>query len=215
MITASTWGAVFSSAWDRALKRNGFETGSEGTIAPRVTNAEAVQMIRAWRIAVGGARFPLWYQFAAVAYGWDPPDNDTLDAQDPDAWYPTDVNVALWVELHRVSLASDDIAPVRLDVDDLGGYTDPGFMLSIRDALAGDGASAQFKIPLPACKDPKTGKPVGRPHRDPKTGKWRCDPVTIDDPITYIGKSFASTLLILGLVWFLASDNKPRRRRRT
>jgi hypothetical protein len=212
-VTASQWISVFESTWNRAQRARGLDTNDEGTIAPRLTNAEAVALVRAWKSAATAARFPLWYQFAAAAYGWDPPDNDTFNTSAKQAarLYETEINVQLWLALHRLALDLDDTAePPRLDFDG-ALFDDVMVVASVRARLQEDGAEAAFKIPIPACRDKKTGR-MRFPRRGDKPGD--CDVVLIDDPITYIGKNLGAAALILGLVWLLAQDNKPRRQRR-
>lgn len=214
-MTASTWASVLDAVRKRATDAHG-ALSIPGAL-PKLTNAEALQLVRAWTLARSRARFPLWYQFAAVAYGWDPA-HDTLDTSSAQGSrpYPSDATSELWAAMVQLAAEadSDNTSPTAsLYFDD--AWSDPTLAADVRNALRGDGADAAFKIPLPACKDPKTGKPVGKPQRDPKTGKWRCEPVAVDDPITHAGKHvFAIAAVILSL-WWLVDDRKPRRRRRT
>jgi len=245
LITGSTWDTVFDAVWDRALKQDGASKNhrtADGTIAPRLTNGEVITLVMAWLAATSKARFPLWYQYAAAAYGWSP-DNDVLDttARQRDAWYPDELLVELWSTLMGLTSTLDEerVSSPRLDMD--GTFDDPVFQGEVRAALLQDGADAIIaaKVPLPACKG-KDGKPtkpravcpVGSELRtgpggvpvcvDTATGKrtapkWECDPVTIDDPITGIGKMlgqpFIQGLLILGAIW-VALEPQPRRYRR-
>ncbi len=217
VITATKWVSVYDSAWQAAMKA-GTVIGESSAVVPKLTNADAVRLIRGWSDEASRTLFPLWYQFAAVAYGWDPA-NDTTNALDASAargteLYPVEATVMLWTELHRIAelLDNDRKETPRLYTD--GTFADPFYADEVRTALAGDGATVQFKIPLPACKDPKTGKPVGRPHKG-KDGKWTCDPVLIDDPITALMKSLMPLALVVGAVWLLTrKSNQPRRRRR-
>ena len=200
VVTASTWSAVVASLWKRAQDARGLDTVEDGT-APTLSNADAVAIVIAWREAASSSRFPLWYQFAAVAYGWDPPENDTFNPSQGAELYPSDVNIELWREMNRQA--------TEMDADGHAGnprvafngdaFDDVNTVAFVRAALLSDGAEAAFKIPIPACKDPKTGK-------------WECVPVTIDDPITAGGKKLLPLALILGAVWF--ATRKPRRRRR-
>lgn len=211
-LAASTWGAVLDAARKRASDAHGVGDDDE----PQLTNAEALQLVRAWTLAHTRAAFPLWYQFAAVAYGWDP-ESDALDTSTKQAAAMYADPGELWAQLAQLATDGDntevDQTYPSLYFDDV--WTDPTFAGDVRKALRDDGADAQFKIPLPACKDPKTGKPVGKPRKDPKTGKWRCDPVVVDDPITHAGKHVLAIAAAIGLLWLVMSDDKPRRRRRT
>jgi hypothetical protein len=211
-LTASTWESVIAQASQRAANRRGYVAGAK---VARLSNAEALQLVRAASISLGRARMPLWYQFAAVAFGWDPA-TDTLDtsAAQGAKLYPPDATVELWSALGdaaEAAQADPDAARPSLYFDD--AWTDPLYAADVRVALQGDGATAAFKIPLPACKDPKTGKPTGKPYKDPKTGKWRCDPVVVDDPVTFAGKQFGTVALLLLGAW-LVFGKKPRRRNR-
>lgn len=201
-----------------------------GTKAPRLTNVEAVKLIRAYRAAVVGTStmFQLWAQYAAIAYGWDPPSTDALDASplQADASYVPDVCVALWMELHRITLDLDrsgSIATLELD----GGFADAEWLADLRSVLRADGADAQFKIPMPFCRDKRTGRSrVPRPPcdtRDPLTGKpWGkcdepgdCEAVMVDDPVTALVKSLWPLALVVGALWLLSQPSEqPRRIRR-
>lgn len=184
---------------------------------PKLTSREAVQLVRAFSSARGRASFPLWYQFAAVAFAWNP-STDTLDTSTARGakQYPAEATAELWRALHTLADEADaeqghGAPSLYFDVDPWG---DPLFAGDVRRALQGDGADAQFKIPLPACKDPKTGKPIGKPTRDPVTGKWKCEPVAVDDPVTHAGNQVV-TLVLLGLAAWALFGNPPRRRRRS
>lgn len=216
VITGSTWPNVMAALWERASR--GMVTDDEGGQAPRWTNREALAVVMALR-KLAGAGFPLWYQFAAVAYGWSP-DNDQLTARggQADQWYPPEIAVLLNGEIERIT-GELEAAPVRrepqLDLEDL--FDDKTVIAAITGALKQDGADAAFKIPLPACKDPVTGRPA-KPVKDPRTGKWTCPGggYTVDDPITAIIKSLSKVAipvaLIYGVAWVLS--HKPRRSRR-
>lgn len=215
-ITGSTWLNVMSSLWERSVR--GMVTDDEGVPAPRWTNREALAVVMALR-KLARAAFPLWYQFAAVAYGWSP-ENDELTARggQADIAYPPEISVLLNHEIARIAKeleAANTQAKPQLDLDDV--FDDKSVIAAVRGALRQDGAEAAFKIPLPACKDPVTGKPT-RPVKDPQTGKWTCPggAVMIDDPITAIIKALSKVAipaaLILGAAWVLS--HKPRRSRR-
>lgn len=213
-LAASTWETVVQQAQDAASRRRGY-VATDVARVPKLSNSEALQLIRAMTLAIGRPQFPLWYQFAAVAYGWDPT-SDQLDTTSAhgDQLYPPDASVELWQAVKDAGAAADSSAshPVpSLYFDDV--WADPLYAADVRRALQEDGADAAFKIPLPACKDPKTGKPTGRPSKGPD-GKWRCDPVAVDDPVTFAGKQFG-TILVLALGAWLLFGKKPRRSRRS
>lgn len=214
LVTASTWATALDSLWERQKSARGLDNTPDG--APHLTNAEAVALIRAWRGAVwnmaGASTFPLWYQFAAVAYGWNPPDADTFDVNGGDNPYPAEINTLLWAALRDVADAMDSTdSPPRLEFDNTR-FDDVDTVAGVRQQLQQDGAQAAFKIPLPACRDKKTGK-LRFPRPNDKPGD--CEVATVDDPITYIGKNFGAVLLIVGAIWLLAKKDKPRRQRRT
>lgn len=231
---------MFSGLWDFVLKRRSHKT-REGTLAPRMTNGEVITVVMAWMPPTAGIRataFPLWDQFAAAAYGWNPA-TGKLDtsAKNRDDWYPDALLVALWSQLmgaadeldtadRRYRLDDPHRGKPRLDFD--GRWDDIVFQETVKMTANQDGtitdtqsAHAAFKIPLPACKGPD-GKP-----RLPKCKRvmkrwpylceeWeKCDPVVVDDPITKIGNDLsglAGLALLVGAFWLLF-DNKPRRRR--
>lgn len=213
-ITGTTWPNVMSALWERSSR--GVVTDDDGVKVPRWTNREALAVVMSLHKIARGA-FPLWYQFAAVAYGWSP-DNDQLTARggQADRWYPAEISTMLNGELVRLTRELEASRPgePRLDLDDV--FSDKAVIAAVTGALRQDGADAAFKIPLPACKDPVTGKPA-RPVKDPKTGKWTCPggPILIDDPITAIVKALAPIAiplaLILGAGW-LAGNQRRRRR---
>lgn len=209
-LAASTWDALVLQVRERASARRGYVAGAK---VPKLTNAEALQLVRAVSTAVSRARFPLWYQFAAVAFGWDPA-VDVLDtsAAQGERMYPPAALVELWAAVDGAANSANDDGPSpSLYFDDSWG--DALYAADVRRALRDDGASAAFRIPLPACTDPVTGKPVGKPHRGPD-GKWRCDPVSVDDPVTFAGKQFGTVALLILGAWLLLGD-KPRRKRRS
>ena len=214
-ITGSTWPNVMAALWERSSR--GLVSDDEGTQAPSWTNREALAVVMSLR-KLAGRDFPLWYQFAAVAYGWSP-DTDQLTARggQADRMYPPEISVMLSGEIARITnaLEGEQRGDPRLDLEDL--FDDKDVIAAVTGALKQDGADAAFKIPLPACKDPVTGRPA-KPVKDPRTGKWTCPGggYTIDDPITAIVKSLSKVAipvaLIYGVAWVLS--HKPRRSRR-
>lgn len=233
--------------WERAVAAHGTVTAQAGwtgkpseappgmliagTPAPRITNAEAIQLIRAYLAAADSAsvKFALWYAYAAIAYGWDPPTDTALDAtaSRADSSYVPDVCVALWMELHRITQLLDGTGEdARLDLDSVADFADASWLEQLKAQLDSDGVDATFKIPTPFCRDAKTGKQrIPYPScdtKDPITGKpWRkcdkpgdCELVTVDDPITAAVKSLMPLALVVGAIWLLTRDTKPRRARR-
>lgn len=217
LITGSTWQNTVAAL----LRGQGDSRGLEvdgGDTAPAMTNREALAIVSAMRApAQRVTGFPLWYQFAALAYGWSP-DVGELDgrSEQADTDYPVYAGAMLSNELSRIAGELDAIgAPdARIDLPDV--WAQPALMAEIGAALQDDGAQVSFKIPLPACKDPVTGKPA-KPVRNPKTGRWECPGgfIEIDDPITAIMKSLTKVVIPVAAIYvayevFL----KPRRRRR-
>lgn len=213
VITGSTWENVWSYFW--LLPARGFADDSDGVRSPVWTNREAAAIVASLReVAARVGGFPLWYQFAAAAFGWDP-DTDKLDRSKAqgDRWYPQDAATQLAAEIKRIAgRMSDDRqqprAEARLTLDD-AMFDDAGFAAEVASSLSQDGAKAEFKIPLPACKDPKTGKP--RFPAPDKDGKWKCDPVIVDDPITAVGKDLLPVALVLFAIWAYGQTRGKRR----
>jgi hypothetical protein len=243
VIEAATWGALVDKLRGFATAANGTEM-VPGLVqpVPRLRNRDAAVLVQSWNEiawSVPYAEAPpslfgwpsLWAQYQALAYGWDP-DDGTLDISPThgDEWYPDDVAADLWGAL-RLMAEDGDTRGLQAMVSAPDGRTylpDPGAPriemapVDITDEIAhtslvhylDEDMGAKWKIPLPACKGPD-GKP-GWPRRD-KSGKWTCEPVTVDDPVTHVKNkalSFATLALIVGALWLL-SDDGPRRKRRT
>jgi hypothetical protein len=214
-ITASSWGTIWTTTFQAALRKRGRGTAPDGsTMVPRLTNGEVITLVMAWMEAATPTRFPLWYQFAALAYGWTP-DNDRIDtsAKRRDALYPTDIGHELWMTTNNLSdtLQAETPANPRLDMD--GRFDDVVFQGQVRAALMSDGAQAKWVIGFAGCKDPKTGKP-GLPKKNPKTGKWECNPVVIQDPITRPARNILALLLYLGAAYVILVGDKAEKARR-
>ena len=222
-MTASSWHTLFAALHDFVAKRR------NGT---RLTNGEVITVVMAWMPPTAGIRaqaFPLWDQYAAAAYGWDPT-TDKLDTatKNRDALYPVALNAALWTQMQAAAdeLDSSTRPSPRLDFD--GQWSDVVFqntvkMLAKQDGVITDTQSAHvaFKIPIPACKGPD-GKPqLPRCKRVMKRWpylceEWeKCSPVVVDDPITKIGNDIGTLgkLALLVGAFYLLFDNKPKRRR--
>lgn len=217
-IEARTWAGLHSGLWKNPPR--GMVARDDMTIAPAWTCREAIAVIQAMRAAAGAAAFPFWYQFAALGYGWDPA-RDVLHGsrRQADSYYPADAAVLLHLELQRVTSDLDDAqgaARPRIDLEPTT-FDDEKFRDEVAIALRHDGALAYWSgvpnssmgddpeikmpVPLPACKDPNTGKPV-MPKLNPKTGKFECPGgvVVIDDPITAIVKSLAVVVVPVAII---------------
>jgi hypothetical protein len=226
------WETVQKHTEEVARKRYGSRKASDGVDTANISNGDAVTLVRAWTQQAGTGGFPLWYQFAAAAYGWEPKQGDALDttAKRRDAMLDIDIGRELWAATKLMARDLDDAKiTARLELDE-GAFDDPVIQGQVKAALRGDGAMrAQFKIPV-GCKD-KNGKVsgpklkcregfelenvTGTPFfvcRNKKTGeveepKWECDPVTVDDPITGVkkklGREFLEVALILGFIYLV------------
>ena len=139
----------------------------------------------------------LWYQYAAVAYGWDPETNE-LRANAIQAAMPFDEDLS--AELLELFEKRRGAIMVK------GQYAEPSpntffneaFQHDVLMALADDGVSASFKLPLPACKAPggKARPPVRR------NGKWECEPIYADlNPLPNIPWGI---VLVLGIGYLIS-----------
>jgi hypothetical protein len=177
-----------------------------------LSNGEAVALIRGFTDAAGKQRFPLWQQFAAVAYGWDGGESVDLDASESQgaALYLDEVDVMLWLTLRKLAEDLDgDQTRGRIGLDAVFG--DVMYMAEVKAALVEDGAEAQLKIPVPVCKDKKTGR-LRFPR--PKRGGGRdedCEPVILD-PVGDAKRSVREFLILGALAWLVF--RKKRRSRR-
>lgn len=192
VVTASAWSTVVQQVW--------------AATAGKPTNAEAVAILMGLLAELGSARVPLWYQYAAAAYDWAP--GRDLDVTQAQSTRPYPLASELWSWLRDVAARADTerVPTPRLDLD--ATWRDLVTQGTVKRALDED-AGAQWKIPLPACKDPKTGKPRF-PVIGPD-GKLTCDVVTVDDPITVVKSSALDVLLWLGvgyLGWKLLSNER-------
>ena len=136
LITASTWETAWASCHEAAAKANGSATGT-----PSLTNGDAIQLVMGW------PKFPLWAQYAAVAYGWSPKVGimDITQAQQAKS-YPSQIGKELWQALR--SLASDlDAHPgasPRLDL--ARTFDDVAVQGEVAAQLKQDGAAVTFRI---------------------------------------------------------------------
>lgn len=220
-------------------KTRGFENADDGTIVPILTNGDAVTLIRAWSDAATRPRFPLGYQFAAVAYGWNGAKRDTLTitARQRDALYPTEIGKELWLAMMRLANDLDDEAVTNPKLTpDAASWSDPIWLAGLRTELQQDGAEAAFKIPTGMCRDKQTGRSrVPRPKCDaqgrgpinpidPTGPRLPCDKpgdctsIDIDDPITGIRKAltkdFATLAMVAFVAWIVWKETTRQRRTR-
>jgi len=233
VVTASTWMAATEAVFKLVQDARGLRLvkypGIDGEMAERKTaplcNADVIAIVMSVLADVPQAkkRWALWYQFAAIAYGWDPERSDTMDtsAAQGAKWYPALFTVELWKELASLatSLDIERTPEPRFDLD--GQFTDPVFAGEVRRALLDDGAEAQFKIPIPhKCKGGQNRKCTKKMKVFPYAClEWeKCEPASIEiDPLKPIRQGasnvFAFLVLVVG-IWALAS-NEPRRSRRS
>lgn len=234
--TASRWATVWRGMFTDLADR------SHNAPGPPMSNAEAVAFVRAWRDAGkrAGNRSPLWAQYAARAYGWSPPARTYLRRDDAQgaAAFPTvaadDIDaVDLWSYGKDIAgtLDTANVPDARIDVDSQS-FRDPVFAGEVRAALQAEGFDAAFKVPLPGCRDKKTGK-MRTPYLPcDKNGKRRipdgrgglveakcdkpgdCEPVMVDDPVTATAKSVWPLVLIVGAVWLLTRQRSRRSERK-
>lgn len=210
LVTASTWKACLDSLWRTAAMRyaggvkGGDVIGPDGTSStPPLSNAEVVAIVFGVLADMGGASaWPLWYQYAAAAYGWDPPRRDSLDVSRARGVAPYDaaLTLALWDELDRLVTEADaDRRPTpRLDLDAV--FTDAVVAGNVRAALQADGAAASLSLPMPPCRD-EQGRPTGATLRR-EGATWTCKRPAMVGP----SDSILPLVLVVGALWLLASD---------
>lgn len=231
--TASTW----LTAWQQMHKTMAARAPANAP-GPPMTNAEVLAFVWEWHL-LDASKDTTWAQYAARAYGWSPPTRTYLRRDV--AWgkrlYPTvaadDIDtVDVWSWSKGIARDLDtrtDTPPPRVSVNK-DAFADPVVSGIVKATLASDGLDAKFKVPLPTCKDKKTGKrripyppcdasgrrrvPDGRGGLvDVKCDKpGDCDVDMVDDPITAAENSVMSLVLILGAMWLFT--RKPRRRQR-
>jgi hypothetical protein len=242
-ITASKWTTIVSQLRDIAEKAHGSQQTEHGVWAPPMTNAELQTLVRAWKGIAGVDAFPLWSQFAAVGYGWDPEEPAVLDssARQRDRLVEPDLALSLWLSMSSMAYALDDARrdPVRMQFD-TGAFSDPVWKAQVLADMRADGATLAWKVPTPVCEDMKTGE-KHFPHMTCKKGwrlvevkrgvfmcrapagssapdefpTWRCDaPVMVDDPITVVKNDFGRLLLMLGGAYLVWQHvTRPSRRK--
>lgn len=186
VVTSSTWEGAWSTLHDRAHARRGWTPGA--VVAPAVTCGDAVQLVEAWRVAGGAARWPLWYQYAAAAYGWEPELRDVLDvsARRRDMPYPPQLAAELWDATLRLAQQLDaaGVRSPRLAPD--ATWDDPTLLGAVRAQLVEDGARAQLVAPAAPPAAPRSA--------DASSSWW-------------------SLALVVGALLMLLDDTTPRRSR--
>lgn len=232
---ATTWRPVYTASTWSTLHRQMLATMSEranGAPGPAMTNREAVAFIREWR-DVSHAKSDLWWQFAAVAYGWDPRrDELRTDSKQAERWYSPELTADLWEWARGIARALDernDGTPPRIAVNK-DTFADPVFIGNVRARLLDDGARAAFKIPTGYCKDkkgrkrfpnapcdkhgrgPLVGYKRGRPIYAPCDRQGDCAPEFVDDPISVVVGNVSTLLLVVGAVWLLTRPTRRSRR---
>lgn len=239
--SGSTWDAVFRALWDFVQGKRGKyvakHPGPNGPqVAPRLTNGEVITVIMAWMppLVAAGARmasFPLWDQFAAAAYNWNPTTGrlDTSTANRDD-WYPDILLAELWSSLYKVALDLNDTQQTpRIDMD--GRWDDIVFQSTVKSAVSQDApittaadASAAFNIPIPGCKGPDGKLTPPKCKRQMKRYPYlceeyeKCDGVSVKDPITVVrdkASNMFSLALLVGVFWLMFNNEPSRPRRRT
>ncbi len=230
-VTASRWSLLVDNLMLRVMAKRGPNIApgaSEAKGDPPLTNGDVIKLTMAWLAAIPRARvrqaFPLWHQFAAVAYGWDPKSNRfTTTATQRAARYPDVLTSELWGAMFRAAGDLDDngVANARIDLD--GDFADPVFQGEVKSALRDDGVvDVQFGIPLPVCRG-KDGKPEA-PKCKRRMQRWpflceeweKCAPVIITDPITDIKKKSDKALLLVALIvaaWAMFDNRRGSRRK--
>lgn len=150
-ITASTWLTVFNSIYGSASLLGQREADGLNKV-PRLTNREAIALIQGWREVAPLAKdgWPLWAQFAAIAYGVSP-DNDApiTTSEQGDKIYDVDMGLELWTQLkdlaQRIDQERPGAPPPRID---LTGETfdDVTFQGDLKRSMEEDGFTGQGPI---------------------------------------------------------------------
>lgn len=162
-----------------------------------MTNAEAVALIREWR-NVSESSGTLAYQFAAHAYGWDPPTSDKLvtNARQAARAYPSPDMLWRWVAGIATELDARNDAliregktpqPARIAVD-RDSFTDPTFYGAVRSHLTSEGARAKIPARAPA-RAPASGRRTVRESDNNNSG----------------------LLVVLAVAWWVFATRKKRR----
>lgn len=230
LLTASTWKTLVSALAENQMRRQGVVdvvVDNDTKSIPILTNREATAVIGEFRAAaqMTSEGWPLWYQFAAIAYDWDVK-RDVLNAgvAHGEEEYPAEAARELWLAITGVAadLERERVTvPPRLELDP-ALHVDRAWQADVRKALRGDGGATSVRHPSPFCRDKKTGKlRVPRPRCD-KDGRGpinplrpgerlacdndgECDVITIRDPFEAMGSGLG-TLVAIGLVIWLSLE---------
>lgn len=143
VISSPSWSSAWTTLRARALS---------------LTCADASRIVAAWTWAASEAAWPLWYQFGAVAYGWDP-ERDVLDTSAAQAARPYPLADELWESLRELAAGLDAAAPdplpytVHLQFDQSPTWSSPTWLSLLRGALVEDGARARLVSPVASSAD--------------------------------------------------------------
>jgi hypothetical protein len=185
VITGSTWATVWEAA-ELAPQRRRKPLASG---APRLTNGEAVTLVMGWLDATSKPQFPLWYQYAAAAYGWDPTTGEMTALADD--LYPASLSVELSKGTRELAarLDAEAIKSPRLEL--AYGFDDSTVRGAVAAELKDDGSIAKWRPELGAAIVKKKRRRRGA---SPGTG--------------------LGAVLMLGAAWLMFDGNtRPRRRR--
>lgn len=184
VISASRWGTAWQSAFSSALSKRGRATNADGTLTPRLTNGEALELLWSWHLTGGRDAFPLYGQYAAVCYGWTP-DNGVMDIRPAqrDALMGIEDTAALWLALFDSAGELDAKRPVVRPVLrlDHGFFDDAIVQGAVAEELKNDGAdSITFRIKGDTTVPPTN---ITKPKPKPKTKT----PLWMQVTLVYIG----------------------------
>ncbi len=155
-VTASSWTTVWDALTEAARKAHATVRIADGTLVPALTNGEVVTLIMGWLGAVRKAQWPMWYQYAAVAY-----------EHDADAMYPADLTAELWISLHGLATALNEAHELNPRIDLDGAYDDPVFRAEVRVAVEEDGTLKPKPTPAKPARDTKPDKRTAPKAQDP------------------------------------------------
>ena len=159
-----------------------------------LTNEVAVAIVRGWRKVMD--RWPMATAYELAAFGWDVRTGE-LDDDDGrrDKPYPSEAAELLEQDLEAFARRAQGVPSVTVE----DTWDDARAREDLVARAAAEHMDAHFKIPLPACKtrDGATLLPRKR------NGKWECDPVTVDDPLTITGRGLAVVAIVLVAYWYL------------
>jgi len=167
MISASNWLTMWTALHDAAARARGMHAG-----APKITNREAVAIASSFRTLATKTRdgWPLWYQFTAVGYGWEPSSDRFVSSPAHAAQlYRADALVEFWEATKRIATNLEEerpTEPARLDLDP-HAFADLHVQGDVRKALIDDGAKATPAIGASSAPARTSSRAVQRsPKRD-------------------------------------------------